>query len=70
MSQTPVNTSQTSGNQTTLETPSEMLRDYLASDLSMTERLAQGAIMSEDEINERLGQKASQLEELVRRTQG
>ncbi|KAI2471523.1 hypothetical protein F4781DRAFT_100667 [Annulohypoxylon bovei var. microspora] len=69
MSQATVNPTQVSGKQS--QRGSEMLRFYLVTNPSTTtERLVQGNIMSDQQIEDSVKQKESQLDALVRRAMG
>ncbi|KAI1214278.1 uncharacterized protein F4807DRAFT_119939 [Annulohypoxylon truncatum] len=69
MSQITVNPSQVSRNQS--QQGSEMLRSYLVTMPSTTtERLVQGKIMSDKEIEDSVKQRESQLDALVRKAMG
>ncbi|KAI0882635.1 uncharacterized protein GGS22DRAFT_191225 [Annulohypoxylon maeteangense] len=69
MSQAPINPSQLSSNQS--RQGSEMMKFYLVTKPSTTtERLVQGKIMSNQEIEDSVKQKESQLDAMVRRAMG
>ncbi|KAI1410059.1 hypothetical protein F5Y13DRAFT_80478 [Hypoxylon sp. FL1857] len=71
MTQTTAKSNQTTGTQRRRATSSEMMRCYLASQPSTaTDRLVQGIILSDKEIEDDLEQKRLLLEVLVRQAKG